>query len=113
MSVHIDVKSESMSRTAASPALADVSSPRPRRKTLFENTEIVQKLTPELIAAIQAELEEQRLDYEARMDERFKDYLMIAAKERLELERLKLEAGDRWEEGTGSTAKSRDSKASP
>ena len=107
MSVHLDIKSESQSQTEGSPAPELPSPPSPRRVTLLEQLDFVQKLTPELIVAIQRELLDQRMDFERQSERRVSQLLMLAANERIDMERLRLETQNRWEEATGSTAASR------
>lgn len=112
MSVHLDAKSESVLRTEiASPVQVDVPS---RRVTLFERSDMMKDVPPVLIAAIQRELVEMRLEYEGkiadcerRLDRRITDLLNLAATERLDMERLRLESRQNWETATGSSARSR------
>lgn len=121
MSVHIDVKSESRSR---SPSLVVSPSPVVRRVTIFERPEIVEGLTPVVIGAIQREIIEMRIEFEKKMeeledraDQRIGELLQIASKERLESERMRLGGrggnSEQWEEGSGSTRSHSDSKSSP
>lgn len=91
---------------------------RPRRETIFERKEIVESLTPVVIAAIQRELNELREEFEhklqvmeERADRRVRDLLQLASDERIDMEKLRLANGERWETATGSTAQSRSSKA--
>lgn len=119
MSVHIDVPaSESCERT---------SSPQPqpvaRRVTIFEREEVIQGMSAVTIMAVQKEIVEMREEFEKKMLEaqerhtrQLVELLTIAARERLDIERLKLsfttqqqnsEADDEesWETASESSSK--------
>lgn len=99
MSALQDVKSESVAVTEDRPLLRHEFPPC-RRITIFEREDIMKDVSPQLLAAIQKELVEMRIDFEKREN----SLLQIAATERLDMERLKLQNQPReWETGTGSS----------
>lgn len=115
MSKPADVKSESMERSQSPSPPATTRTKR--RETIFERKEIVEVLTPIAICAIQKELVELREEFEERVNEierrtdrRIRELLQQASDERIDMEKLRIAAGERWETATGSTAQSRSSK---
>lgn len=96
MSVHIDVPaSESCERTSSP---QPPSHPQPaRRVTIFEREEVIQGMSAVTIMAVQKEIVEMREEFEKKMLEaqerhtrQLVELLTIAARERLDIERLKL-----------------------
>lgn len=99
MSAQLDVKSDSVAITEETPLLVRHELPR-RRVTIFEREDIMKDVSPQLLAAIQRELVEMRADFERRED----GLLQIAATERLDMERLRLQNQPReWETGSGTS----------
>lgn len=99
MSAQLDVKSDSVAITEETPLLVHRELPR-RRVTIFEREDIMKDVSPQLLAAIQRELVEMRADFERRED----GLLQIAATERLDMERLRLQNQPReWETGSGTS----------
>lgn len=98
--------------TAKSPSVSRSRSrapspPRERRVTIFERKEIIEGLSPVVIAAIQRELVEMRYEFEDRLDDaerkgdkRMGEVLQMASSERLDLEKMRLDRGQPWEEGS-------------
>jgi hypothetical protein len=102
--------------TAKSPSVSRSRSrvpspPHERRVTIFERKEIIEGLSPVVIAAIQRELVEMRHEFEDRLDDserkgdrRMGEVLQMASSERLDLEKMRLDRGQQWEDGSASAS---------
>lgn len=78
--------------------------------TIFERAEIIEELSTTMMIAIQREIvelqaehEKKILEAEHRSDNRVAQILRLAASERLDLERLRIESSNSWEKGTGTS----------